>query len=88
MTKLSIIRGSVSQLTGANKKDFSGNMIKVNILKQEVEHLKTLLQPTDTGHLHTTKWGWPLHNEYVGHEYRQYYLVYPNEIIQYYVSNI
>ena len=29
-------------------------MIKVNILKQEVEHLKTLLQPTDTGHLHTT----------------------------------
>tara|TARA_Y100000588_G_scaffold26561_1_gene26122 strand:- start:414 stop:623 length:210 start_codon:yes stop_codon:yes gene_type:complete len=54
MTKLSIIRGSVSQLTGANKKDFSGNMIKVNILKQEVEHLKTLLQPTDTGHLHTT----------------------------------
>ena len=39
MTKLSIIRGSVSQLTGANKKDFSGNMIKVNILNQEVEHL-------------------------------------------------
>ena len=54
MTKLSIIRGAVTQISNPTKKDFSGNMIRVNILKQEVEHLKTLLQPTDTGHLHTT----------------------------------
>jgi hypothetical protein len=54
MTRLSIIRGAVTQITNPNKKDFSGNMIRVNILKKEVEHLKTLLQPTDTGHIHTT----------------------------------
>jgi hypothetical protein len=54
MPKLSIIRGAVSHISGAGKKDFSGNMIRVNILKQEVAHLKTLLQPTDTGHIHTT----------------------------------
>ena len=26
----------------------------INVLKAEVQHLKSLLQPTDTGHIHTT----------------------------------
>ena len=26
----------------------------INVLKTEVQHLKSLLQPHDTGHIHTT----------------------------------
>ena len=34
-------------------KDFSGNLIRVNILEQEIEHAKSQLQPHDTGHIYT-----------------------------------
>ena len=34
-------------------KDFSGNLIRVNILGQEIEHAKSQLQPHDTGHIYT-----------------------------------
>lgn len=36
------------------RKDFTGNLIRVKILKEEVEYYKTLLQEHDTGHIHTT----------------------------------
>ena len=35
-------------------KDFSGDLIRVNILKQEIELYKTMIQPHDTGHILTT----------------------------------
>ena len=35
-------------------KDFSGDLIRVIILKQEIELYKTMIQPHDTGHIHTT----------------------------------
>jgi|TARA_B100001013_G_scaffold100087_3_gene56446 hypothetical protein len=52
MTSLSKIRHR-QKFEEAPKNDFTGNMIRVNILKEEIAHLKTLLQPTDTGHIHT-----------------------------------
>ena len=35
-------------------KDFSGDLIRVNILKQEIALYKTMLRDHDTGHIHTT----------------------------------
>ena len=29
-------------------------MIRIEVLEQEIEYYKTLLQPSDTGHIHTT----------------------------------
>ena len=34
-------------------RDFPGNLIKVNILEQEIEYAKSCLQEHDTGHIHT-----------------------------------
>ena len=35
-------------------KDFSGDLIRINILKQEIELYKTMIRDHDTGHIHTT----------------------------------
>ena len=35
-------------------KDWPGDLGRIKILEEEVEYLKTLLKPHDTGHLHTT----------------------------------
>ena len=35
-------------------KDFSGDLIRVNILKQEIALYKTMIRDHDTGHIHTT----------------------------------
>ena len=36
------------------RKDFAGDLIRVNILKQEIALYKTMLRDHDTGHIHTT----------------------------------
>ena len=33
-------------------KDFPGNLIKVNFLKEEIEYAKSQLQEHDTGHIY------------------------------------
>ena len=30
------------------------DMVRIEVLEQEIEHYKTLLEPTDTGHINTT----------------------------------
>jgi len=35
-------------------KDWPGDLGRIKILEEEIEYLKTLLRPHDTGHLHTT----------------------------------
>jgi len=35
-------------------KDFPGDLIRVNILEQEIALYKTLIREHDTGHIHTT----------------------------------
>ncbi len=30
------------------------DIVRVNVLEEEIEYYKTLLQPHDTGHIHTT----------------------------------
>lgn len=34
-------------------KDFSGNLITINVLEREIEYAKSRLRPHDTGHIHT-----------------------------------
>lgn len=36
------------------RKDFSGNLIRTNILKQEIQYFKSKVQEQDTGHILTT----------------------------------
>ena len=36
------------------RKDFSGNLIRTNILQQEINYLKSRVQEQDTGHILTT----------------------------------
>ena len=36
------------------RKDFSGDLIRVNILKEEIALYKTMIRDHDTGHIHTT----------------------------------
>ncbi|MBR19889.1 MAG: hypothetical protein CMA64_07065 [Euryarchaeota archaeon] len=40
-------------MTEQERKDFSGNLIKIAMLEKEIEHAKTCLMPHDTGHIHT-----------------------------------
>ena len=35
-------------------KDPTDNLVKLMVLEEEIEYYKTLLQPHDTGHIHTT----------------------------------
>lgn len=35
------------------KKDFSGNLVRINILQSEIEYAKSQLQEHDTGHIYT-----------------------------------
>jgi hypothetical protein len=30
------------------------DIVRISVLEEELEHYKTLLQPHDTGHIHTT----------------------------------
>ena len=36
-----------------NKK-LINDIVRINVLEEEVDYYKTLLQPEDTGHIHTT----------------------------------
>ena len=45
--------GSLSFKKADNQKDFSGNLIRINILQEEVEYAKSQLQEHDTGHIYT-----------------------------------
>ena len=46
--------GGVLDMTESQKlKDFSGNLIRVKYLEDEIEYAKGQLQPHDTGHIHT-----------------------------------
>jgi hypothetical protein len=46
--------GGVLSMTELPKlKDFSGNLIRVRYLEDEIEYAKSQLQPHDTGHIHT-----------------------------------
>lgn len=35
-------------------KDFPGNLIKIKVLEDEIDYLKTQIQEHDTGHIYTT----------------------------------
>lgn len=35
-------------------KDFPGNLIKIQVLEDEIKYFKSLIQETDTGHIYTT----------------------------------
>jgi len=35
------------------KQKLINDLVRVNVLEEEVEYYKTLLQPHDTGHIHT-----------------------------------
>lgn len=37
-----------------SKQKLINDLVRVNVLKEELEYYKTLLQPHDTGHIHTT----------------------------------
>jgi len=36
-----------------SKQKLINDLVRVNVLEEEVEYYKTLLQPHDTGHIHT-----------------------------------
>jgi len=35
-------------------KDFPGNLIKIQVLEDEIKYFKSLIQEHDTGHIYTT----------------------------------
>jgi hypothetical protein len=37
-----------------SKQTLINDLVRVDVLKEELEYYKTLLQPHDTGHIHTT----------------------------------
>jgi hypothetical protein len=37
-----------------SKQTLINDIVRVDVLKEELEYYKTLLQPHDTGHIHTT----------------------------------
>jgi hypothetical protein len=45
--------GSLKFKKADSQKDFSGNLIRINILQEEVEYAKSQLQEHDTGHIYT-----------------------------------
>jgi hypothetical protein len=36
-----------------SKQKLINDLVRVNVLEEEIEYYKTLLQPHDTGHIHT-----------------------------------
>ena len=36
-----------------NKKKLINDLVRIDVLEEEVEYYKTLIRPTDTGHVHT-----------------------------------
>ena len=39
---------------GKATKKFIHDLVRIDVLEDELEYYKTLLQPEDTGHIHTT----------------------------------
>jgi hypothetical protein len=37
-----------------SKQTLINDIVRVDVLKEELEYYKTLIQPHDTGHIHTT----------------------------------
>jgi hypothetical protein len=37
-----------------SKQTLINDLVRVDVLKEELEYYKTLIQPHDTGHIHTT----------------------------------
>ena len=35
-------------------KSLINDLVRINVLEEEIEYYKSLLQPHDTGHIHTT----------------------------------
>ena len=44
------------QKTKNLNKTLINDIVRINVLEEEIEYYKTLLQPSDTGHIHTTIW--------------------------------
>jgi hypothetical protein len=42
------------QKTKNLNKTLINDIVRINVLEEEIEYYKTLLQPSDTGHIHTT----------------------------------
>ncbi len=38
---------------GKEKQKLINDLVRINVLEEELEYYKTLLQPQDTGHIHT-----------------------------------
>jgi hypothetical protein len=51
-TKWSIFRRHQDVVT--DNKNLINDIVRVNVLEEEIAYYKTLLQPEDTGHIHTT----------------------------------
>ena len=45
---------SVKSREQATSKKLINDLVRINVLEEEIEYYKTLLQPSDTGHIHTT----------------------------------
>ena len=43
-----------NQAKVTKNKKLLNDIVRISVLEQEVEYYKTLLQPHDTGHIHTT----------------------------------
>ena len=42
------------QKTKNSNKTLINDIVRISVLEEEIEYYKTLLQPSDTGHIHTT----------------------------------
>ena len=42
------------QKTMNSNKTLINDIVRISVLEEEIEYYKTLLQPSDTGHIHTT----------------------------------
>jgi hypothetical protein len=43
-----------SQGLGTSNKKLINDIVRIDVIEEEIEYYKTLLQETDTGHIHTT----------------------------------
>ena len=43
-----------NQEKATSNRSLINDIVRIDVLEQEVEYYKTLLQPHDTGHIHTT----------------------------------
>jgi|SaaInlStandDraft_1057018.scaffolds.fasta_scaffold371329_2 hypothetical protein len=42
-----------NQVTVTKSKSLINDIVRINVLEEEIEYYKSLLQPHDTGHIHT-----------------------------------